>query len=759
MKQVNFSHSGGFPLEQETLERLQTAYRSELFEALKSHLSITTNENYIVAMSTADKQGWAVIHQYEKDPKDAQALLVLQGILYPIAKGDYTGYLKTTRTGVNLVYGTGVSQTAYFDYEAEYISEFDYVNGISENSDALRIEYYDLANFKIVKDIQSIQDDIDTINQTYLPLDGSKAMKGDLDLDIYQLSKLDIKETPTANVRVTDFRLGSNLGRALVNNNTKLTLNYNSDWQNTSIGGKVYLENLNTSNSIGSFLAIDSSNQVTKNNMVIDLLDRITVLESKITTATAVFPLGMIAIWGKPAPFPEGWEEYVPLRGRMPVGLNIAETEFNTIDKFGGTKSYGLSVPVPLSGYNYSENTSNGTSGKLVISTGKQELGENLESVAIVSASPNINLTVNNLSPYKVVQFIEYTGVTSDKTLPTSPTLKASNTTNKSTILSWTAATDNVGVTNYLISINGAPPFSVGNILTYNVTGLSEDTSYDFYVISKDAAGNVSNKSNKVSIITGIAPTYPLNIQAYSEGQGKIGVEWDASTGGNGPIIYELYRKTVGGNYSKITETSLTSYMDNGLASTTYYYQVQAVDAQKNESGFYSYAHATTDPPVGSCFDVESLVTMASGQSKKLKNILIGDKLQGLTFPNEIDESDGDYMIWSGKLNEAAKAEVTVVNKITSIQPDYYEIKTADTTLKVTGQHPLLVSEDGENVKWVCVKNVLPTMLLIDKTGKTKAIESILFVEEPLEVALLDVETVDNYVISGIVAHNIKPID
>ncbi|MNL46676.1 hypothetical protein D3C87_1694120 [compost metagenome] len=150
---------------------------------------------------------------------------------------------------------------------------------------------------------------------------------------------------------------------------------------------------------------------------------------------------------------------------------------------------------------------------------------------------------------------------------------------------------------------------------------------------------------------------------------------------------------------------------------------------------------------------------MASGQSKKLKNIVVGDKLQGFSFPNEIDESAGDYMIWSGKLEEASKAEVTVVNKITSVQPDYYEIKTADTTIKVTGQHPLLVTEDGENVQWVCVKNVAQTMLLIDKTGKTKAIESITFKEEPLEVALLDVENVDNYVISGIVAHNNKPLD
>jgi len=42
----------------------------------------------------------------------------------------------------------------------------------------------------------------------------------------------------------------------------------------------------------------------------------------------------------------------------------------------------------------------------------------------------------------------------------------------------------------------------------------------------------------------------------------------------------------------------------------------------------------------------------------------------------------------------------------------------------------------------------------VHKTGKSQSIESILFKEEPLEVALLDVESVDNYIISGIVAHN-----
>jgi intein/homing endonuclease len=152
------------------------------------------------------------------------------------------------------------------------------------------------------------------------------------------------------------------------------------------------------------------------------------------------------------------------------------------------------------------------------------------------------------------------------------------------------------------------------------------------------------------------------------------------------------------------------------------------------------------------------MVTMASGQSKKLKNVVIGNKLQGFSFANEIDESVGDYMLWNGKLNEATKAEVTVIGKITGNQPNYYEIITQDgTVIKVTGEHPLLVTQDGENLQWVRTKDVLQSMSLIDKAGKTKPIESITFKEEPLEVAILDVESVDNYVIAGIVAHNGKP--
>lgn len=598
MKQINFNHPGGFPLEQETLERVQTAYRSELFEALKGHLSIKNNKNYIVTPATIDKKGWAIIHQEEKNPKDETGAKILQGILYPIEKATPTQFLKTTRTGTNLTYGTGVLQTAYFDYEAKYITPDEYTNRpvSPQITDALAIYYYDLNDFKIVKDIEAIETILNTIkaniveietdvSTNYLPLNGSKPMKGDLDLGPYKLSKLDIREGTTANVRVTDFRLGSNLSRALVNDNTKLTLNAGSDWQNTAIGGNVYLENLNTSSSTKSLLVIDNANQVTKNNTLIDsLINRIIKLETQPATT---LPLGMVAIWGKPKPFPEGWEEYVPLRGRMPIGLNINQLEFNQIEKFGGEKSKTLTkenippldLKVPVS---YSDN-----SGGIYTYINATDVNYELDKVySGVVNSGNTTTAVNILNPYSVVQFIVYTGISSDTTAPTSPTgLHVTNIGTTSVDLSWNASTDNVGINTYLISVNDGTPFEVGNVIQYTVSGLSSNTDYNFYVIAKDAAGNTSGQSNTESaktkaIVTPTQPILPTEIRARFLTVNSIIIEWSAEPNNVGVIYQILEGDSFLGNYTPLDRTTDTQYIDKNVTKyNRYSYKLRIINA------------------------------------------------------------------------------------------------------------------------------------------------------------------------------------
>ncbi|WP_199925561.1 cellulase family glycosylhydrolase [Paenibacillus bouchesdurhonensis] len=90
----------------------------------------------------------------------------------------------------------------------------------------------------------------------------------------------------------------------------------------------------------------------------------------------------------------------------------------------------------------------------------------------------------------------------SDTTAPTAPTdLQSSSKTSTSVSLTWTASTDDVGVTIYDI-YNGTTLAGTSAETSYTVTGLTADTTYNFTVRAKDAAGNVSETSNAVSVKT-----------------------------------------------------------------------------------------------------------------------------------------------------------------------------------------------------------------------------------------------------------------
>ncbi|KQT25747.1 endonuclease I [Chryseobacterium sp. Leaf405] len=83
-----------------------------------------------------------------------------------------------------------------------------------------------------------------------------------------------------------------------------------------------------------------------------------------------------------------------------------------------------------------------------------------------------------------------------DTEAPTVPTNLATNNPSSNTIsLSWTASTDNIGVIGYDIYKDGVFYTTVTGT-TATVSGLASSTTYNFYVIAKDAAGNPSTASN-----------------------------------------------------------------------------------------------------------------------------------------------------------------------------------------------------------------------------------------------------------------------
>lgn len=94
------------------------------------------------------------------------------------------------------------------------------------------------------------------------------------------------------------------------------------------------------------------------------------------------------------------------------------------------------------------------------------------------------------------------TSPAADTQAPTVPTnLFASSVGETTLTLSWNAATDNVGVTEYEV-YQGSTVIGNPATTSYTVSGLSPATNYSFSVRAKDAASNVSNASTSITVTT-----------------------------------------------------------------------------------------------------------------------------------------------------------------------------------------------------------------------------------------------------------------
>ena len=91
---------------------------------------------------------------------------------------------------------------------------------------------------------------------------------------------------------------------------------------------------------------------------------------------------------------------------------------------------------------------------------------------------------------------------TEDAIPPSAPSgLTATATSSSSVSLSWTASTDNVGVTGYNILRNGVQ-IGTSTTTSYTDNTVASNTPYTYTVTAYDAAGNVSTPSNSATVTT-----------------------------------------------------------------------------------------------------------------------------------------------------------------------------------------------------------------------------------------------------------------
>ena len=171
-------------------------------------------------------------------------------------------------------------------------------------------------------------------------------------------------------------------------------------------------------------------------------------------------------------------------------------------------------------------------------------------SVKAKDAAGNISLSSNLVSVTTLAPVL-------DTTLPTAPTLIATGTTQTTTNLSWSGATDNVAVTGYDV-YQGASLIASVATTSYAVSGLTASTAYTFSIRTKDAAGNISVPSNIVNLTT-----LAVVVTSYCASQGNSTADERI-----GRVVFGTINNTSTGTSGYENFTSLSTNAVRGTAYT-----------------------------------------------------------------------------------------------------------------------------------------------------------------------------------------------
>jgi len=178
----------------------------------------------------------------------------------------------------------------------------------------------------------------------------------------------------------------------------------------------------------------------------------------------------------------------------------------------------------------------------------------------------------NNRNPYidhpEWVAAVWGGSTVTDTQAPTIATnLAVTGTTAYTASLSWTAATDNTAVTSYDVYVDGVLTASTSGT-TITITSLSPTTTYAFYVVARDAAGNsspISSSVNGTTLAGGSGVATELFFSEYVEGLStNKAIEIANFTGA--PVDLSLYsiKKQTNGAGAWSTGLALTGTLANG---------------------------------------------------------------------------------------------------------------------------------------------------------------------------------------------------
>ena len=229
-----------------------------------------------------------------------------------------------------------------------------------------------------------------------------------------------------------------------------------------------------------------------------------------------------------------------------------------------------------------------------------------------------------------------------DTQAPTAPSsLTASNITQTTLTLSWSASSDNVGVTGYDI-YQGTTNIGTVTGTSANISDLAAGTTHTFSIRAKDAAGNISSASNTVTVTT------LTNTVSYCDSSGsRVTYEWidyvafggmtnsTAANGGYGDFTTtKTANVTAGGTHQLVVSA--------GFSGTAYNEHFTVWIDFNRDGDFADAGEEVTTGNSSSAGNRTADITIPANAALGVTRMRVSMKYNAKSTPCEADLGDGE---------------------------------------------------------------------------------------------------------------------
>jgi len=290
-----------------------------------------------------------------------------------------------------------------------------------------------------------------------------------------------------------------------------------------------------------------------------------------------------------------------------------------------------------------------------------------------------------------------------DIILPSTPIISESNTViaYDSIALQWSASSDNVAISHYLVYRDGgATAIAQVSTTQYIDINLELGVTYRYTISAVDTANNESALSEAASFTTLLdtePPTTPANLSASNITGNSVSLNWHASTDNHQIMGYRLYRD---GQTTPLADVTNNHYTDATLSpANNYEYTVTAYDAAGNESAHSDNLTVATLPLLSNPFNLEAPFPASNGAFLLWQPV--DGALSYTVFANggEIDEIINAPRTYSYKWDNA----IAEHDYIITVQANLANNETAKSEIMVTTTQPINLANtfpDGTPYPW-----------------------------------------------------------